>query len=309
MPTRKISKISNCVACVNQTRKHKTDLLTRTQTFPAPWLEDLDRQAIPRHSLRFQTLEASDFAPTFPQRADIVVQYTHSHLPKKVVYWAAGPCDVADANQRQSAECAYGQYENMGVAIRQRNTLTFVLQTPRSYIATQRGKNKPQLWCRHMHFVEVDSQTNTVKRANKNELFTLGIFPCSLLNEYKRVYSCKPLLSIDTIQRFNIPSMFVGYANYLRGKQNGALGICAVDHPDYPPISSYDVVIDWKTPPTTIQKQLKKVVQPSLGVHCPFIVYCVNDTCSAAQALIEKLCELGYCNVYYMKHGMEDVLH
>jgi hypothetical protein len=305
--------LSNCVACVNTTRKQKqqtqqqSELLTKTQTFPAPWLAELGRQAIPRHSLRFQTMEASGFAPTFPQHSDTVVRYKHPNVPQKVVYWAAGPSDVADAQMRQSAECAYGKYENMGVAVRHNNTLTFVLQSPRPYQATQRGKRRPQLWCRHLHFVEVGAKTNAVPDTSRNVLFTLGVFPCDLLAEYKSVYSCTPLLPIDTLQRFGLHSMFVGYANYLRGKRNGALGVCAVDHPEYPPISSNDAVIDWKSPARTIAAQLEaNSVVHSQGMNCPLVVYCVDDQCAAAQALIVKLCALGYCNVYYMKHGMDD---
>lgn len=301
-------KMSNCVACApSKTKKKKSELLTHTQTFPAPWLQDLGRSAIPRHSLRFQTLEAAKFAPTYPLESDLVIEYTHTDLPKKVVYWAAGPCDIGVARNLQSAESAYGKYENMGVAVRRKNTLTFVLQSPRAYIATQRGKTHPQLWCRHLHFVEVDQVSNRVPESNQNVLFTLGVFPCTLLSDYKGVYACRPLLPIDTLQRFSMPSLFVGYENYVRGKQNGAVGVCAVDHSDYPAISGDDLVIDWKHNLNVVDQRIR--AHPRVkeqGVHCPLIVYCVHEKCAAAQALVEKLCTLGFCNVYYMKYGMKE---
>ena len=38
----------------------------------------------------------------------------------------------------------------------------------------------------------------------------------------------------------------------------------------------------------------------------PLIVYCANEGCEAAQELLYKLTQIGYCNTYYLKHGMEE---
>jgi hypothetical protein len=299
--------ISTCVACQpSRTAKRENSLLTQTATFPAPWLQELKRQAIPRHSARFQSLEASGFEPTTPCNANIVITYTEKDLPKKVVYWASGSARMSSSHLLKSAECAYGDYCNMGVAVRKGNTLRFVLQTPRPYLARQKGKTNSQLWCRHLHFVEVH-ENNQVDTSNKNVLYTLGVFPCSLLGKYDKIYSCVPLFHTDTSVCAQKHSMFVNFEQYLAGKTNGCVGVNAISDPEYPPISSDDIVLDWHTNVDSLHKQLvshKNVKQN--GMHTPFIVYCANETCAAAQELIHKMYEIGYCNVYYLKHGMHE---
>lgn len=308
MPKYTKRNISNCVACKpTGTTKRKNSLLTQTATFPAPWLQELKRQAIPRHSARFQSLEASGFEPTTPCNSNIIVTYTEKDLPKKVVYWASGSACMTTSHLLKSAECAYGDYLNMGVAVRKNNTLRFVLQTPRPYLAHQKGKTDSQLWCRHLHFVEVREKNNQVDTSNKNVLYTLGVFPCSLLDKYKNTYSCVPLFHTDASVCAQKHSMFVNFEQFLVGKRNGCVGVNAISDSEYPPISTDDIVLDWNTDVDKLQKKLvsnKNVKQN--GMNTPFIVYCANEDCVAAQALIHKLYEIGYCNVYYLKHGMRE---
>lgn len=297
-----------CVACQPlRTAKNKPCVLTQTTAFPAPWLQELDRKAIPLHTARFQSLEATGFAPSTPCGADIVVKYTSTKVPKKVVYWASGPCCVTQANMQKSAECSYGEYCNMGVAVRKGKSLEFVLQTPRPYIARAKGKNESQLWCRHLHFVEVDTKTNKVKGANKNLLYTLGVFPCTLMKLYKGLYECRPLMSTESLHCAQMHSMFVNFEQYLMAKRAGAVGINAIADPKHPAISTDDMVINWKDSYDAIEKQLgsDKRCQPR-GRHTCFVVYCAHDTCLAAQELIHTMYELGYCNVFYLKHGMRE---
>lgn len=297
-----------CVACQPlRTAKNKPCVLTQTTAFPAPWLQDLHRQAIPRHCARFQSLEANGFAPSTPHLADVVVKYTSAKMPKKVVYWASGPCCVTDSHLPKGAECAYGDYCNMGVAVRKGKTLELVLQTPRPYVARPKGKQQSQLWCRHVHFVEVDDKTNKVSTSNKNVLYTLGVFPCTLLKMYKGLYECKPLMHTDSLHCAQRHSMFVSFEQYMMAKRAGAVGVNAIADSKYPPISTDDMVISWRGGHTTIGKQLERDARCRVdGRHTAFVVYCANDTCLAAQELIHKMYELGYCNVFYLKHGMRE---
>jgi rhodanese-related sulfurtransferase len=318
----------SCVACKPPTattlkrssgRGGSDDALTQTTTFPSPWLQALHRQAIPRHSKRFQSLEATGFAPTTPCQSDCVVTYCGKGkgngkgkpLPSKVVYWASEPCDLMSASLLKSAECAYGNYANMGVAVRKgNNTLEFVLQTPRPYMARQKGKTNSKLWCRHLHFVEVDPVSNRVATSNKNVLFTLGVFPCTMLRHHSDTYECKPLMRADDMLRHRLKSMFIGFEMYMTGKAGDAVGVnAALADSKYPSISSDDMVLNWKDSAAGIARQMQHDMRfRKHGVHTPLMVYCVDETCSAAQVLIEKLCEAGYCNVYYLKGGIAEAL-
>jgi rhodanese-related sulfurtransferase len=318
----------SCVACkpsttttLKRSSGSGSDVLTHTTTFPSPWLQALHRQAIPRHSKRFQSLEATGFAPTTPCQSDCVVTYCGKSksngkskgkpLPSKVVYWASAPCDLMSASLLKSAECAYGNYANMGVAVRKgNNTLEFVLQTPRPYMARQKGKTNSKLWCRHLHFVEVDPVTNRVAASNKNVLFTLGVFPCTMLRHHSDTYECKPLMRADDMLRHRLKSVFIGFEMYMAGKAGDAVGVnAALADSKYPPISSDDIVLNWKDSVAGIARQMQHDHRiREHGVHTPLMVYCTDETCPAAQVLIEKLCEAGYCNVYYLKGGVAEAL-
>lgn len=177
--TRKPSHPPRCVACVTSCTNCITPILTTTDPDrPAQWLRDLRRQAIPTHTARWRTLAQSGFGASSPVGANVRVVYrvpkpnaTRSTkptamqeiLPKRVVYWAAQWAPLSDAHNLRGAERAYGDYRNMGVAIRTETpthyVLTFDLMCPTPYLARARGARKARLWCRHLHYVPLVKTT------------------------------------------------------------------------------------------------------------------------------------------------------
>lgn len=335
--TKRATKQARCVACEgpppqdmvgNRSNRHSSTrgalgklgkhrstvahpMLIQTTAYPAPWLQELRRQAVPSHTQKYKQLLSTGFAPTYPSDADVCVRYTGVDLPKKVLYWASGGGSVNNPDVIKSAECSYGKYKNMGVAVRKGKTLEFVLRTPRPYVARQQGKKSQQLWCRHLHFVPIDETTNQVvtEATNMNRLYTLAVFPCTLLDNHTSYYTCKPLGGADRASAKKFSSMFLTFEQYLKGTADGAVGINAISDETHPPIQSDDLVVSWKTPSKKIQTLLESSSRcKEHGIHTPLIVYCAHDKCMAAQALIEKLCDIGYCNVFYFKHGMREAL-
>lgn len=287
-------------------------LTQETEAIPAPWLEAIHRQAVPIHTLHFRNLAEQGFPDTAPSQSDIRIRFTRRTpaLSHRVLYWAANYCSVFDAKNLQGAERAYGGYTNMGVATRKGHTLEFVLQSPRPYVAQQRGTSQAQQWCRHVHFVDL----NTVKRNHKkflksrqrshikNVLFTLAVFPRAkpLTIEGGR-YTCTPLFRQGRPSGLAYQhSMFIGFEQYLMAKAMGVMGIYAT-HKDVTPIHDTDLVMDWQGTPNAIVAQLN-----SAKVHRehPLIVYCDRCACEDAQELLYKLTQVGYCNTYYFEHGM-----
>lgn len=172
--TRKPTRASRCVACATVCADCTTPLLTTTDpNQPAQWLCDLHRQAIPRHCARWHTLAQSGFRASSPVGSNVRVVYRVPKratttqnvkrasksivLPERVVYWAAQAAPLSDAHNLRGAERAYGDYRNMGVAIRTETpthyVLTFDLICPTPYMARARGARKARLWCRHLHYV------------------------------------------------------------------------------------------------------------------------------------------------------------
>jgi rhodanese-related sulfurtransferase len=300
---------SVCVACTDKESFSQSRFLNqKTEAIPAPWLSDLHRQAVPLHSQRFRQLLACGLVDTPPACSDIRVRIERStpKLPARVLYWAASGCPVLHAKELCGAERAYGDYENMGIATRQGNALEFFLQTPRPYIAKQRGASKAQQWCRHVHFVDLKRVSNQ-KASTNNVLYTVAVFPSAdkpVIQIKRGKYSCEPLFHPE--QPTNIgfcKSMFIGLEMYLMAKANGIIAINAIKDPQWPPISEDDLVVDWHSSASSIQSIVKKA---GARPESPLVVYCAKPKCTAAQDLMYKLTQRGYCNTYYFKGGMAE---
>jgi rhodanese-related sulfurtransferase len=276
---------------------------------------------VPRHSARWKLLERQGFRHVCgAPGANVLITHTarEGHrLPERVVYWAATGGSLKDASQLRGAERAYGEYSNMGVAMRTshkgRDRLVFRVVSPCAYIARGRGQRTARQWCRHLHFVALERRSDAthhtpiswqVNTTNQNELFTLPVFPCSLLDKYDGRYSCVPLHKRKS--KSQPPSLFVSNSEYIqatRPNTGSAVGVCAIDDRAYPPLQNHDLVINWKASESAIRRALHKSPRVS-SEHTPLVVYCANPQCLAAQALIEKLAHIGYCNVWYYKEGM-----
>ena len=353
-----------CVACTGLTGHGETGFLTQeTEAIPAPWLQAIHRQAVPTHTHRFHNLADQGFPDATPVQSDIRIRFTRRTpaLPKRVLYWGAGHCAVTCAGALQGAERAYGVYDNMGIATRRGHTLEFVMQTPRPYVARQRGATKAQQWCRHVHFVDLKavegcvgmgdghaaattkaeascatgrcsstrgrrsgSRAKATPRNNKpvgghhegravtgkcppanNVLYTVAAFPRTKpLRLEGGSYTCTPLFHPEqpSGQAYH-HSVFIGFEQYLMAKAKGILGINAIQHADWPPIHDTDMVVDWHATPDAIAQHLERA---KVKREQPLIVYCANEGCEAAQELLYKLTQIGYCNTYYLKHGMEE---
>lgn len=291
-------------------------LTQSTEAIPAPWLQALHRTAVPTHANRFRNLADLGFPDAVPCHADVRIRFTRrpnkakgvAALPERVLYWAAGPCAAEAASDLHGAERAYGDYANMGVATRKDHTLEFVLQSPRPYVAQQRGAKRAQQWCRHLHFVDlvtVDGRTPSSKPSKpSNVLFTVAVFPRSTpLTLEGGTYTCEPVFAPHQPHASYRSSMFLGFEQYLEAKAAGALGVNSIQDPEWPCIDDGDMVVDWHASPDAIDAQLKAAKVPK---ERPLVVYCANDGCEAAQELLYKLTQIGHCNTYYMKHGMEE---
>lgn len=330
-------KRKNCVACQTTCTNCTSPLLTTTDpNRTAQWLSDLQRQAIPRHCARWRTLEAKAFhkaSSTAPTGATVRVVYKvrkrgssadeKASVPARVVYWAAESGPLSDGHNLRGAERAYGEYTNMGVAVRTETSthyvLTMDLVAPCPYIARARGAQHAQQWCRHLHYVPLvkrRARRNTsgsassttpqwhVPTSTQNKLFTLPVFPCHDREAYRDKYSCTKLSRKPSRTTPSPPSLYVTRAEYRKATHpttGRAVGICAIDDPRYPPLQAHDRTLSWTLSESAIQQRLK---QWGYHPHTPLVVYCANPGCTAAQVLIESLAHLGWCNVWYFQEGM-----
>ena len=339
-----------------------------TQRAPAKWLCSIGRMVIPQHTETFSTLEACKFRETHPSRSDLRVTLRlrrSDALPARILYWAAAPRDLHASRQGSSAECAYDKYTNMGVVCRKHGKYCIDLRCPQPYVAEDPETGMSVMWSRHMHFVAV--RENDTVDTDTNKVHTLLIMPGEHNDKNPLFdYTCTPLFDPRTRA---LPSLFVGFYDYMRARQKGVVCINAVDHPDYRPICTSDLVVTPTQERSTIEgtvveavhKMVTKHSVPTLhalklcassstpskkrsalrksakkhaskvttgkrrkdattgGTHTtlsteqiamlkrwPLLVYCVKPECHAASTLLFVLDSLGFHNVYYMPHGINE---
>ena len=265
-----------CVACV---KKGNVDsIYSCTQKAPAKWLCSIGRMVIPAHTATYRVLQAIQFRETCPSRCDLRVTMRLKPprkrgsvgIPRRILYWAAAPRDVHASKQVSSAECAYDKYSNMGVSVAKPGTdgrlvHTIDLRCPQPYVAEDPDTGASVMWSRHMHFVAVE-EDDTVD-VDTNKVHTLLVMPGTRVQRFMFDYECHSLF--DPRESAH-PSMFVGFQDYWRARRAGVVCINAVDHADYRPICTTDIVV---TPPKTagdeheVEHTLLRKIQDSAKKH------------------------------------------
>ena len=235
-----------CVSCVK--KEGDDNIYSCTQKAPAKWLCSIGRMVIPVHAETYRTLQARQFRETCPSRSDLRVtmrfrnKAASTTMPTRILYWAASPRDVHASTQASSAEYAYNKYTNMGVAVAKRDAegrleYCIDLRCPQPYVADDPESDASVMWSRHLHFVGV-TKDHTIN-ADTTQVHTLLIMPGT--REHPLFdYECQPLFDPRKSMR---PSVFVGFHDYWRAHCAGVVCINAVDHADYPPICTTDLVV------------------------------------------------------------------
>tara|TARA_Y100000389_G_scaffold195238_1_gene226380 strand:- start:20149 stop:21009 length:861 start_codon:yes stop_codon:yes gene_type:complete len=236
----------------------------------ADWLKALDRLPVPTHTLNYQSLKKEGFPVCFPLHFDMVLECKFDKdVGNRVLYWAADPCEIGGV--LKSPECSYGQYENMGVAIKNKDgSFTFRLQSPSPYIS------KKKVWQRHLHFVNLD------KLDENGVIFTIPCFP-----QHNKKISTRCV-------HFENQSMYLDYSGFVKAKMLGIKRICAI--PEEYKIFEDDLVV---------LHDANIIDTSNISKNEPLVIYCANKTCEAAKNLIQRLADLGYFNVYYFPDGFD----
>ena len=248
-----------CVACVK--KEGADNIYSCTQKAPAKWLCSIGRMVIPSHTETYRSLQARQFRETCPSRCDLRVTLrlrTPHALPTRILYWAASPRDMHASKQGCSAECAYGNYTNMGVAIAKRGVYRIDLRCPQPYVAEDPSTRASVMWSRHMHFVAIDDRDAVDTDTNK--VHTLLIMPGERTHA-RFQYNCAPLFDPLT---HTYPSLYVGFDDYWRARRKGVVCINAVKSPEYRAISTTDLVL---SPSAHARHQVERVVLEAIRLN------------------------------------------
>tara|TARA_Y100000389_G_scaffold148766_1_gene147947 strand:+ start:1949 stop:2806 length:858 start_codon:yes stop_codon:yes gene_type:complete len=270
LKTRRKGKL--CVACGDK----KKGKISRD----AKWVKELNklngRIGAPIHTDRFLYLKMGEFPETIPAFADMEVQINAEKLPfNKIYFFAAEPLSVLDAasGHISTAEKAYGNYMNSGVAIKKNNKFILKLRSPQPYLSDG------VMYQRHVHYFPCSSP---------KKLYTKSCVP-----DHSTV---KPLF--PTSKCVDIPSMFLCFERAMMCKHEGVLCVNAL-HEEDGQVFNNDYHIPHDSSIKLIEEKLK-----STPKHKPMLVYCYKVECNAAAKLMKKLTEIGYHNLFYYPGGV-----
>lgn len=271
MPELKTRRRKICVACNEKKGKISRD---------AKWVKELNnlngRIGAPIHTERYKFLKMANFPETSPALADVEVTISGSDLKcDKIFFFASDSMSVLDAanGQISTAERAYGEYMNSGVAVKKGNKFVIHLRSPQPYLSDG------VMYQRHLHYFPCDK-------------------PKMLLTK-----SCVPdhdtvMPTFSTDKCTDIASMFLCFERAMMCKHEGVLCVNALSK-DEGDVFKDDFHIPKDSSMSFISKSLLTVQK-----HKPILVYCYKPDCNAASILMKKLTELGYCNLFYYPGGV-----
>ena len=250
----------------------------------ASWIKsfhNLNRRiGAPIHTERYKLLQLAGFPQTIPDFADTQVVIKTNHVFRKIYFFAANPMSLLCAvnNNLSTAEKAYGDYTNSGVALKQRNgTFVLKLRSPQPYL------DKNVLFPRHVHYFDVHKPKT--------------IYTVSCVPDHDKV---TPI--IKTHMCNEIPSMFLCFEKAFMANHMNALCINALKQEDGSIFTNEQHI-----PSSSSIFEIKQILKNTSKVT-PLLVYCYKPTCNAAVTLINKLQKLGYNNVFYYPGGVEEYM-
>ena len=216
------------------------------------------------------------------------VRFNDDNINGKLLYWAAEPSPLGSF--LKTAEYAYGDYTNMGVAIKDsEGVYKFRMMAPQAYLS------EDELWQRHFHFIHLENKKSDIER---RVIKTVSCFPQDSSAKESDLESFIKTHDINTVNQ----SMYVDYDGYVKAKMHGIKCICALE--EKYAISKTDICIPVEE---VKDKRVLKKKTKGLEKREPYLVYCAKESCNAAKKLISKLQEIGLTNVYYYAKGKEGV--
>lgn len=263
-----------CVACEAKTKKnvkiHKD----------AKWVAELNKMngriGAPVHTERYNFLMMNGFPETVPENADMKVTVDASNsLKSKIFFFSSESMSLLEASSGNlsTAEKAYSEYTNSGVAVRKGKKFVIHLRSPQPYVS------EGVLYTRHLHYFFIDEP---------KKLYTASCIP-----DHETV-----LPNFKTDKCTDIPSAFLCFERTMMGKHEGALCINALNE-DEGCVFKNDFHIPKDSSLEKVQSALRGVPK-----HKVIIVYCYKVECNAAAKLMKKLTELGYNNLFYYPGGV-----
>lgn len=222
-----------------------------------------------------------------PAGSDIQVTILDSGLKKgtKILYWAANPKKLTEADDIGSALVAYGRkggkkVKNYGcVRVGKDGKLVLKIVSPRCYM------EKGTIWPKHIHFVKEEDGD-----WKKSQFYTvLGIPSVTKNVETKRLKYGNVYVTPETIKK-----------TWKGGKYYMVYALSS-EYPSLVDLKRYNdgykhVRIDHSSKRIAIPKEIKK--------STPLVVYCAKESCDASKKLLVKLADRGYENLFYMDTGM-----
>ena len=259
----KIEGMALCLQCSSERPFHD-----RT-TGLANWLKDRKRES---------ALPPNPPCPDIqrpPKNSTVNIKVRVGGDDRLVLFWAAQCRDLFVPIK--NAPEAYARYANQGVAAVRDGVLSMDLRCPQPY------REDGKVWPPHAHYVERRKTARGGFEWDASSVYAVAAYPGNYGDQYrmtciKAAPSCcfmTPRRVRDNSTRlFLVSALPPKYRKILQGEKS--------------------LQIPWNTSQKQVELQSEAIGDD------PYVVYCLDEHCDAAEKLIVKLIKAGHMNVYLM---------
>ena len=250
----------------------------------ASWLRRLRREnALPPNAPRAADVRG----PRPPRNPTVRIEVAVGGPDRLVLYWAAQPRTLG-APARDAAS-AYARYSNGGVAAVRDGMLSMDLRAPQPY------REGGRLWPPHAHYVNMLKRTGRAPEWDASAVYAVAAYPGHHGDAYRMTCllmspgtspTCCFLSPRQVLRHFRAGDLFVVSA------LDGAEGMILKGE-------ARSLQIPRATPLAEVRRRAAAIGDS------PYVVYCRDPRCAAAEALIAKLVAVGHMNAYAMPAGVE----
>ena len=272
-----MEKIPICASCIGM--DFYNPILSSDKKIPK-WLEKFNyvHEFInKKKDFKLQEKKGKDIFP-------ISIKVDKKYIGKYVLYWASN--STKNELKIIDAKDAYGNFQNSGISCVSKNgILKLYIKCPQNYRTTIQGKDKEDIFYRHVHFL---FQKNN-KEWNSKKIYT-KIITCNVSKNELSNHILFNTLSKKEYEKDHIPNSHLLNSKMVKEMTKKQLHsfILELVHKYYP----------------KIKKAIEKKDIEWYSV--PIILYCKNSSCNASKKCLEELYKKGMVNIKLYKGGMKD---
>ena len=226
--------------------------------------------------------EASVRSASCPTNSTVKIRIKVGGKDRPVLVWAAKSRKIG--SPITDAATAYGRYPNRGIGMVRNGILTATLRCPQPY------RESGRVWPPHIHYAERRKEKNRWVW-DDSKVFAVAAFPTVGGKEY----------SMECVEP-GPQCCFLSPKAARSAHRRGALTLVSALPEGIKRVEAgpRSVQIPYNAPLQDVRAAARRA---KIG-DSPYVVYCWDEKCDAAEQLVMKMVQCGHSNVYVMPAGV-----